>query len=284
VTGALVGRGAGRPPAIEITGGMLDLRGAPQTGSGGGGGAESGPISATLDRLQVTEGIAFSPILAELTTQGGLSGQFRGRVNGDAPVTGTFVSTPNGPAVRIRADDGGQVLRSAEIFRSAYGGQMELILQASGAQGVYDGLLRIDSPRLRNAPVLAEMLNVVSVVGLLDQLSGEGINLGTVEAQFRLTPTQLILTEGVALGAALGLSLDGTYDLASRQLDMAGVLSPLNAVNGLIGAIFTPRREGLFGFAYRLTGSSSAPQVTVNPLSILTPGIFREIFRRPPPS
>lgn len=284
VTGALVGRGRGRPPAIEITGGMLDLRGAPQTGSGGGGGVDSGPISATLDRLQVTEGIAFSPILADLTTQGGLSGQFRGRVNGDAPVTGTFISTPTGPAVRIRADDGGQVLRSAGIFRSAHGGQMELVLQASGAQGVYDGLLRIDSPRLRDAPVLAEMLNVVSIVGLLDQLGGEGINLGSVEAQFRLTPTQLILTEGVALGAALGLSLDGTYDLASRQLDMAGVLSPLNAVNGLFGAIFTPRREGLFGFAYRLTGPSSGPQVTVNPLSILTPGIFREIFRRPPPS
>jgi hypothetical protein len=33
-----------------------------------------------------------------------------------------------------------------------------------------------------------------------------------------------------------------------------------------------------------LTGPSENPQVTVNPLSILTPGLFRDIFRRPPPT
>lgn len=283
VTGALIGRGAGRSPAIEITGGTLDLRGAPQAGGGRAVG-EGGTITATLDRLQVTEGIAISPLLADLTSQGGLSGQFRGRVNGEAPVSGTLVNTAAGPAVRIRAQDGGQVLRSAGIFRSAYGGEMELILQASGLQGVYDGTLDIDNPRLRDAPVMAEMLNLVSIVGLLDQLGGDGISMGDVDARFRVTPTQVILAEGVAFGPALGLSLDGTYDLAGRQLDMQGVVSPLNVVNGLVGALFSARREGLFGFAYRLTGPSTAPQVTVNPLSILTPGVFREVFRRPPPS
>jgi hypothetical protein len=39
----------------------------------------------------------------------------------------------------------------------------------------------------------------------------------------------------------------------------------------------------LFGFSYRLTGTPENANVSVNPLSILTPGIFREIFRRPPP-
>ena len=128
------------------------------------------------------------------------------------------------------------------------------------------------------------MLNIVSVVGVIDQLTGDGINMGEVEARFRITPTGLTLTEGVALGPSLGLSLQGSYDLASRQLAMDGVLSPLNAVNSVFGAIFSPRREGLFGFAYTLTGPAQAPQVDVQPLSILTPGVFREIFRRPPPN
>jgi hypothetical protein len=283
VTGALVPRGGAQAPAIEITGGTLDLRGAPQIAQGGPR-LEGGPITATLDRLQVTEGIAISPLLADLTTQGGLSGQFRGRVNGEAAVTGTLVSVAAGPAVRINADDGGQVLRAAGIFQSARGGEMELILQASGTQGNYDGQLRIDGPRLRNAPVMAELLNIISVVGLIEQLGAEGMGMGNVEALFRITPTQLILTEGVAIGPSLGLSLDGTYDLRARQLDMSGVISPLNAVNGLFGAILSGRREGLFGFAYNLTGSAEDPQVTVNPLSILTPGVFREIFRSPPPN
>ena len=283
VTGAVSPRGVGQAPAIEITGGTLDLRGAPQIAQGGPR-LEGGPIAATLDRLQVTEGIAISPLIADLTTQGGLSGQFRGRVNGEAPVSGTLVSVAAGPAVRLRADDGGQVLRAAGIFQSARGGEMELILEPSGIQGSYDGRLRIDNPRLRNAPVMAELLNIISVVGLIEQLRAEGIGMGNVEARFRVTPTQLLLTEGVAIGPSLGLSLDGTYDLRSKQLAMSGVISPLNAVNGLFGAFLGTRREGLFGFAYNLTGSAENPQVTVNPLSILTPGVFREIFRSPPPN
>jgi hypothetical protein len=283
VSGALVGRGAGRVPEIRITGGTVDLGGAPQGGGDGAGVPGAGPVFVTLDRLQVTEGIALTGLRAELTTEGGLSGRFDGRVNGAEPITGTLVSTADGPAVRIRAADGGAVLRAAGVFRSAYGGAMELILQATGAEGTYDGTLSMDSPRLRDAPVMAELLNLVSVVGLIDQLGGEGINLGDVDARFRLTPSEVILREGVAVGPALGLSMDGRYILGAQQLDMAGVISPLNALNGLVGALFSTRREGLFGFAYRLTGPSADPQVTVNPLSILTPGVFREIFRRPPP-
>jgi hypothetical protein len=54
-------------------------------------------------------------------------------------------------------------------------------------------------------------------------------------------------------------------------------------VNGL-GQIFSRRGEGFFGFNYSLSGTTDAPQVSVNPLSLLTPGMFREIFRQGPPN
>jgi hypothetical protein len=65
-------------------------------------------------------------------------------------------------------------------------------------------------------------------------------------------------------------------------LQLQGVISPIYLLNGL-GAVVSKRGEGLFGFNYALGGTADAPQVSVNPLSILTPGLFREIFRRPPP-
>ncbi len=160
---------------------------------------------------------------------------------------------------------------------------MQLGLQSLEQPQSYLGNLRIEGPRLRDAPAMAELLNLISVVGLLEQLSGEGINLGTVDARFALTPGRLTVTEGAAVGPSLGISMDGVYDTRSRQFDMQGVVSPLYMVNGLVGALFAPRREGLFGFSYQLTGTAQNSNVTVNPLSILTPGIFREIFRRPPP-
>jgi hypothetical protein len=63
---------------------------------------------------------------------------------------------------------------------------------------------------------------------------------------------------------------------------MQGVLSPIYILNG-IGSLFTRRGEGLIGFNFNLTGPASNPTVAVNPLSVFTPGMFREIFRRPPP-
>ena len=65
-------------------------------------------------------------------------------------------------------------------------------------------------------------------------------------------------------------------------MDFRGVVSPVYFLNG-IGSILTRRGEGLFGFNYRMTGPASGPSVGVNPLSILTPGAFRQLFRRAPP-
>ena len=62
-----------------------------------------------------------------------------------------------------------------------------------------------------------------------------------------------------------------------------GVISPVYFLNA-IGSIFSRRGEGLFGFNYRIAGSTADPKVSVNPLSILTPGMFREIFRANPPA
>ena len=42
--------------------------------------------------------------------------------------------------------------------------------------------------------------------------------------------------------------------------------------------------EGLIGFNFTLQGPVGDTSVSVNPLSVLTPGMFREIFRRPAPT
>ena len=91
------------------------------------------------------------------------------------------------------------------------------------------------------------------------------------------------ISQGSAVGASLGISFAGLYQAGSGRIDLQGVISPIYLVNGL-GQIFSRRGEGLFGFNYRLTGTADAPQVMVNPLSVLTPGMFREIFRQAPPN
>ena len=65
----------------------------------------------------------------------------------------------------------------------------------------------------------------------------------------------------------------------------AGVTGLMRALASipLLGPMLTgPRGEGVFGITFAIQGSMAKPQVIVNPLSLITPGIFREIFNMTP--
>lgn len=275
----LEGRGRSAPVRVLIAGGNLDLRRA-EFGSGGG---QGGPMNIALDRLQVSEGIALDDFRGEFTAAGGFSGEFTGSVNGAAPVRGTVVPINGRSGVRIRSGDAGAVFRAAGLLRNAHGGTMDLVLSPAGGEGSYDGQLTATDLRVRDAPALASLLDAISVVGLLSQLDGQGLMFSDVEARFRLSPQQIIVTRSSAVGPGLGVSLDGVYTLANSNMDFQGVISPFYLLNG-IGSVLTRPGEGLIGFNFNLRGPVDNPRVLVNPLSALTPGMFREIFRRPPPT
>ena len=279
----LSGRGKGLAPAVRIAGGTVDLRGRTSLGGGGGGASAGGPpIQVALDRLIVSDGIRLAGVRGTLSRAGGLNGTLTGQVVGGAPVRATLAPQAGGTGVRVQSDDAGGVLRGAGIFEKSRGGSMDLVLTPLGKPGYYKGELSIKNTRVRDAPVLAELLSAISVVGLLEQMGGEGLAFSDVSSAFTLTPEALEIKRGSAIGPSLGISLAGIYEFESKKLKMQGVISPIYMLN-VIGSVFTRRGEGLFGFNYRLHGDAENPKVSVNPLSILTPGMFREIFRGPAP-
>ncbi|MGI3167950.1 DUF3971 domain-containing protein [Pseudooceanicola sp. C21-150M6] len=282
----LTGRGAGRSPAIAITGGSVDLRKADLGGGGSGQQRAAGggaPVKLTLDRLQVTDSIALRGFRGEFDTAGGLSGRFAASLNGAAPVEGTVVPRNGGSAVRITAPDAGAALSAAGLLDKGREGTLDLSLTPAGSPGQYDGLLKVQDIWVQDTPTMASMLSALSIVGLLEQLSGRGILFNDIDANFRLTPSQVILRSGSAVGASMGVSMDGVYNLGPKSLNMQGVVSPFYFVNQIGGIFSRNRGEGLIGFNYNLRGTAEKPNVQVNPISLFTPGIFREIFRRPPP-
>jgi hypothetical protein len=277
----LEGQGPGLPLAVRIDGGRVDLSQRPPAGGGAGSGPV--PLQLSLDRLTISEGLALAPFRGAMSAGDGLSGSFEAQINGGAPVRGTLVPSAGGTAIRVTSSDGGAVLRDAGLYPNARGGDFELILSPQGGPGRYDGQVTIGRTRIANAPGLASLLDAISVVGLLDELEGQGILFDTVDARFEMAPDRVILREAAAVGASLGISMDGVYDVASKRMDMQGVVSPIYLLNG-IGQLFTRRGEGLFGFAYRMTGRQGEVRVEVNPLSIFTPAMFRDVFRRPLPA
>ncbi len=274
----------GGAPVVSVTDGTLDLR-ALELGGEGTAGDGGGPINLRLDRLIVSDGIAFQPFRGRITPGArGLAGSFEGRINGGTLIQGSLTPANAGTAIRISSTNAAGVLRDAGLTPNARDGSLDLVLTpvAGAPSGTFDGEFLIEDIRLRDAPAMADLLDAISVVGLLDQLGGPGIRFETVDGRFRMNARQLRLTQAAAVGPSIGISADGLYDLRGKKMDFQGVVSPVYFLNG-IGALFSRRGEGLFGFNYRMAGPASDPSVRVNPLSILTPGAFRQIFRSAPP-
>ncbi len=284
VPAELIGRGSAAPD-IRVLGGMLNLGGATFGGSEGDGGAASaGPkLDVTLDRLQITETVALTGFKGAFQTTEGVNGTFNARVNEGASVQGSL--TPRGArsAVSLTSDDAGAVLRSTGLMTQARGGTLDVQLEPVAADGNYDVILKIGSTRIHDAPAMAALLNAISLVGLLDEMAGQGIFFASIDSRMRITPTEVKILSGSAVGPSMGLSFDGTVDTVSGTLDLRGAISPIYLLNA-VGSVFTKKGEGVIGFNYALAGPLADPKVSVNPLSGLAPLFLRNLLRPAAPT
>jgi hypothetical protein len=88
-----------------------------------------------------------------------------------------------------------------------------------------------------------------------------------------------------AVGRAVGASADGYIDRPHGTLALKGSLIPAYGINSIISNVpllgdllASKKGEGILGITYSASGSSEKPDISVNPLAMLTPGIFRRIF------
>lgn len=269
---------------LSITGGSLSLDRINTLGTRQSGGTASGlkQIDANLDRLALTKDLALYGLKAQITTAPKLKGNFSARLNKTGPLSGQISTAQQGIVIDVRSQNAGKTLSAAKLLKTGTGGILNLRLAQNVKDAYLDGFVTLTDIKIQDAPILAELFNIISIVGLLDQLNGPGLAITDAEARFRIKNSKLTVAKASAVGPSMGISIDGFHDLKTGALDMQGVISPLYILNGL-GQVFTRKGEGLIGFSFNLKGSRDAPKLLVNPLSLLTPALFREIFRRPPP-
>ena len=269
-------RDPGKPMQITLSGGALDLRNLPVNKSTGA----TAPIIANLNTVRISKNLALTNVSATFLGGEAVTGEFSGNVNDGTPLTGNVSGRGDNLRLDLFSDDAGGVLRDSGLLRQASGGYMDLGI--TPAASGWNADMKISNVRIKDAPQIAQLLSAISVVGLPDQIDGKGIFFNTIESEFNIENDEYTVYRSSAVGPSLGLSLDGYINTKRKLMDLQGVLSPFYLLNG-IGAFLTRRGEGLIGFNFNLKGPTAQPIATVNPLSAFTPGMFREIFRRPAP-
>lgn len=213
-----------------------------------------------------------------------IDGEALARVRGDAPVTLQLARANGAQNFLLSSEDAGAALEAFGLVARARGGRMR-VAGRMPRPGIANGRLEIDDVTLLEAPAAAQALAVGSLIGVFDQMGSGGISLNRVRGAFGVTPTAFDIREAWARGPSLGVVLDGEVSRPDGKLDLYGTISPAFVINGLlsdvplIGDILTGGSgEGIVAVDFRMRGRLGAPEFAVNPLTALTPGVFRRIF------
>jgi hypothetical protein len=193
--------------------------------------------------------------------------------------------------ILVRAPDAGFAVRALTGADNVRGGTGTAEgLWTPGPPSRAQFTVRIENFHAVRVPAMTRLLSsVASLRGLVEMLNSDGITFNLLEAPATMTGGVVTIGESRAMGPSLGLTATGSYDMRRDVLDINGVLAPSYGLNSMLGKmpvlgdLFVSRQgEGMFSITFTLDGPFANARVGVNPLSALTPGIFRRIFEPAP--
>ena len=200
---------------------------------------------------------------------------------------------PNSDGLKVfnlSSDDAGAMLKAFQVYNNIRGGQISIKGRAPEGVGDYNifGTAELTNFKVVNAPSLTKILSILSLTGIGEALTSNGLEFDKLEANFewiyRAKGSLLKIKDGRTSGNAIGLLFAGEIDNERRYVDISGTVVPMSLVNEIIGSIpligdiLTGGSGGVFAATYSVKGPSKSPEISVNPLSVLTPGIVRRVI------
>jgi hypothetical protein len=95
----------------------------------------------------------------------------------------------------------------------------------------------------------------------------------------------LSIKNGILRAGDVGSNFSGTVYDAAGNMNLKGTFLPGYGLNNMVSkipivglAFGNGTKSGFLGITYRLKGKAKNPEITVNPLSLIAPGVFRKIF------
>lgn len=206
-----------------------------------------------------------------------------------------------GRQILTEALDAGQFMKLVGFYPNAVGGELEVEIDIDANQGTE----RRGRLWMRNFTVLGDTVVNEVLQGSARQSNPTGqapiqpragqrvvreqIPFDLLLVPFSIGSGQFVMGDASIRGPLLGATWRGRIDNQQRTLQIGGTYAPLSSLGGALGSfpilgqiIAGPKGEGIFGITFSINGPMSRPEVIVNPLSLIAPGMFRDIFQMQP--
>jgi hypothetical protein len=214
----------------------------------------------------------------------------KAELNGGAPAGVHLAQNDNARLITAEARDAGDAFRLVGFYPSVEGGEASLQVNLdAGGPGMKSGTLWARDFMVLGDSVVNDVLtdpNSTAVFGQQKhQVVRRRILFNQLRAPFTVGAGKFRLKDAYMNGPLLGATMRGTVDFKAETVELGGTYVPLYGLNSALGAIPILGRvlvgrqgEGVVGITFAIKGKLDEPTVLVNPMSVMTPGIFRQIF------
>ncbi len=193
-------------------------------------------------------------------------------------------------SVSLKTSGAGALLRFLGIYQKMTGGSLNLDMIETDAG--WQGMATLTDFRLIKDEQLKKILTDPTVgngkslnAAYKNQINETDQRFQRAQAVIDISNGVLRVSDAFVRGDQVGATIKGVVRDAAGNIDMTGTFMPAYGLNRIFAEIpiFGPllgngNDKGLFGITFRLTGKTEKPELIVNPLSAIAPGVFRKIF------
>jgi hypothetical protein len=269
-------------------------------GAGGasGAGGEDGDLSSLTVKAQFDKVYGFNDeSISSFSTQVSVrqgkvrSVDFKG-VTGKGQAVVAQTSTKGDTAtMNLTSSDAGSFARFANLYTRLRGGLLNVVLSSANGSD-WSGSIDMRNFAVVNEAKLQDIVatptgedgrSLNKAVRRNIDVSSEKFQRGFARVVY--VGGTLAMENGVVRGEQIGATFQGVVKDRNGNMDMTGTFMPAYGLNRLFGelpfiGIFlgNGRDRGLLGITFKLTGNVDTPKLAINPLSLIAPGVFRQIF------
>jgi len=206
---------------------------------------------------------------------------------GSEQISSNLIKSSHGTQLNVLCENAGSLLAFLDLYNHMEHGHLSagILLEPDSLTGV----LVINNFILRDEPSLRRIVNEGALQadpsGKIKRIDTNAVAFNKLQVRFQRDGSRLALSDGTMNGDSIGLTVEGAVDYVHDIVDMKGTFVPVYSFNNIfakipiVGPILGGHaNEGLIGVNYRISGRASAPTLSINPLSAIAPGIFRQIF------
>ncbi|MGL9762272.1 MAG: YhdP family protein [Wolbachia sp.] len=241
-------------------------------------------ISMNVDNVMMKEGIVVKNAKLHITfTKGDCNGsKFAGQfLKDNSKISAKY----SGIGLEIYADNSGMLLRSLGIGKSVKNGKLSFYLSSQRENGEHYGMLSISNFYIKDASLLTTLLSMSSLPGIVNAIKNEGVYFYKCNAPFSYKDGTVEIEESWLEGAELGISTRGRLDIKDYKFQVEGQVIPAYSINKslskipIIGKLLTGgKSRGIISIDYKANGDDKSSNVSVNPISSLTPSLFKRLL------